>query len=412
MSARDATQDMTQGVGEAAPQDRVQDTGIQDAGAVSVQGPGTYFDGLCSTRNLVAVEAGTDRLRILGPDHAALDEWSYAELRRKSAPDGVLRLGRNDETAPARLEIRDPALAAIIEDRAATLDRSGAAARRLHRWIVVLALAAGVSLVLTAIVGLPVLAAKILPYVPLTVERRLGEAVDKEVRSNLDPQHLGAAFSCGTAPDEAAGMAAMNKLVAALESRAALPVRLHVDVVHRDEANAVALPGGQVYVYEGLIARAQTPDELAGVLAHEIGHVANRDGTRAVLQAAGLSFMFGMLLGDFVGGGAVVIAARTILHSAYSRRVEAGADAYSVDLMQKAGGDPVALAAILSRIVDDKEQGMKILLDHPETKDRIAAIRARASQAATRALLTPSEWTALKHICASGAIAPSGSGRK
>ena len=77
----------------------------------------------------------------------------------------------------------------------------------------------------------------------------------------------------------------------------------------------MALPGGHVYVDDGLIAIAQTPDELAGVLAHEIGHVAHRDGTRTVLQTAGLSFLFGMMLGDFVGGGAVVIAARTVLKS-------------------------------------------------------------------------------------------------
>ena len=68
--------------------------------------------------------------------------------------------------------------------------------------------------------------------------------------------------------------------------------------------------------------RRETPDELAGVIAHEIGHVAHRDGTRSVLQAAGLSFLFGMLLGDFIGGGVVVIAAQTVVQSAYSREVE------------------------------------------------------------------------------------------
>ena len=87
------------------------------------------------------------------------------------------------------------------------------------------------------------------------------------------------------------------------------------------------LPGGHVYVFEGLIDKAETPDELAGVIAHEIGHVAHRDGMRAVMQAAGLSFLFGMLLGDFIGGGAVVMAMRTVLQSSYSREIEAAADA-------------------------------------------------------------------------------------
>jgi Zn-dependent protease with chaperone function len=149
-----------------------------------------------------------------------------------------------------------------------------------------------------------------------------------------------------------------------------------------------------------VIAIAQTPDELAGVLAHEIGHVAHRDGTRTVLQTAGLSFLFGMMLSDFVGGGAVVIAARTVLKSSYSRRVEGAADAYSVDLMAKAGGDPHALAAILKRIVGDKKEGMKLLLDHPETKDRITAIDAVAVAGTPVPLLDPADWSALKQICA------------
>ena len=102
-------------------------------------------------------------------------------------------------------------------------------------------------------------------------------------------------------------------------------------MVRRSDFNAFALPGGHIYVFQGLIDRAQSPDELAGVLAHEIGHVAHRDGTRTVLQTAGLSFLFGMMLGDFFGGGAVVIAAKTVLRSSYSRRVEAAADTYSVD---------------------------------------------------------------------------------
>jgi len=366
-------------------------------------GRAVYFDGTSSAKNDVVVKAGATGLRITAAHHRVLDEWCYAELRRMSAPEGVLRLGRSGETLLARLEIRDAALIAAIEQRAATLDRGGAAERRLRRKVVALSLAAGASLVVTAIFGVPVLASRIIPFIPLAAERKLGAAVDKEIRGVLDTRHLGPAFACGGGPGEAPGRAALAKLVGKLETAAALPVRLRVDVVRRGEPNAVALPGGHVYVYDGLIATAQAPDELAGVLAHEIGHVAHRDGTRTVLQTAGLSFLFGMMLGDFGGGGAVVIAARTVLKSSYSRRVEAAADAYSVDLMARAGGDPHALGAILARIVgakgDDKDHSMKLLLDHPETKDRIAAIDAVAASRVTLPLLDAADWNALKQIC-------------
>ncbi len=370
------------------------------------RGAAVYFDGTSSARNDVVVEAGASGLRILagrragqGGDHV-LDEWSYGELQRMSAPEGVLRLGRRGETLLARLEIRDPALAAPIEDRAETLDRGGAAERRLRRKVVGLSFAAAASLIVTAVFGLPALASRIIPFVPLAVEHKLGDAIDKNVHAALDTRHLGAGFACGSAPGETAGRAALDTLVAKLEAAADLPFPLRVEVVRRPEPNAMALPGGRIYVDDGLIAKAQTPDELAGVLAHEIGHVAHRDGTRTVLQTAGLSFLFGMMLGDFVGGGAVVIAARTVLKSSYSRRVEAAADAYSVDLMEKAGGDPHALGAILKRIVADKDQGMKLLLDHPETKDRIAAIEAVAVAGTPMPLLDAADWSALKQICA------------
>ena len=160
------------------------------------------------------------------------------------------------------------------------------------------------------------------------------------------------------------------------------------------------MPGGRIYVFQGLVDKAETPDELAGVIAHEIGHVAHRDGTRSVLQEAGLSLLFGMLLGDFVGGGAVVIAATTILKTSYSREVEGAADRYGVALMTKIGGDPRALGTILLRIAGTTHPGPKILADHPDTKDRVAAIEAMALPAApTRPLLDKAEWAALKSAC-------------
>lgn len=379
------------------------------ATATTPSGPAIYFDGTCSARNDVVVEAGAAGLRIFGAHRRLLDEWVYAELRRQSAPDGVLRLGRHGETLLARLEIRDAALAAAVEDRAVTLDRSGAAERALRRKVVALSLAAVVSLIFTAIIGVPVLATRLAPLVPISVEQKLGNAVDKQIRATLDSKHLGSAFVCGTGASGAAGRAALDKLVGKLKAAAALPYPLQVDVVRRADFNAFALPGGHIYAFQGLIDRAQSPDEVAGVLAHEIGHVAHRDGTRTVLQAAGVSFLFGMMLGDFVGGGAVVIAAKTVLRSSYSRQVEAAADAYSVGLMRKLGGDPRALATILARVAADKDEGIKILEDHPDTKDRVAAINAVAPAGATTPLVGAADWAALKQICApASATAPAG----
>jgi Zn-dependent protease with chaperone function len=126
------------------------------------------------------------------------------------------------------------------------------------------------------------------------------------------------------------------------------------------------------------------------------------------MQAAGLSFLFGMLIGDFSGGGVAVMAMRTVLQSSYSRETEAAADAYGAALLGRLGRDPRALGAILIRIAGTPGPMAKILLDHPEAEERAAAIDALARAAAplsgdpkaAATLLDDSEWTALKRICA------------
>ena len=363
-------------------------------------GSGIFFDGVTSARQDVAVELGGSGLHITTPDGRTLADWPYAELKSLSAPGDVLRLGRSGSSMLARLDIHDPALAAAIDQRAANVDRSGSAARRQHMNVIAWSIAATVSLLFVAYYGVPALAGRLTPLVPIGIERHLGAAVDAQLRSMLDTRNAGAKFECGNANAEKPGRAALEKLVRRLGTTAALSAPLRVSVVRRPEANAIALPGAHIYVFQGLIAKAEHPDELAGVIAHELGHIANRDGTRSVLQAAGLSFLFGMLLGDFVGGGAVVVAARSVLQSSYSRDAEAAADLYGVGLMSKAGGDARALGSMLTKIGGATEPGMKILLDHPQTKARVATINAAAAARATAPLLDAAEWAAVKRICA------------
>ncbi len=174
---------------------------------------------------------------------------------------------------------------------------------------------------------------------------------------------------------------------------AALDLPLSVTPVHRQESNALALPGGRPD------RRSRNTGQLAGVLAHEIGHVVHRDGTRAVLQQAGLLFLFGMLLGDFVGGGAVIVAARSVLQSSYSREQEAAAGAYAIGLMRKVWRSAGA-REILGRIGEATEPGMKILRDHPDTKARIDTVnRLSAPTTPTAPFISIEDWAAPRGIC-------------
>ena len=364
-------------------------------------GTALYFDGTSSARHNVSVEAAPEGLRIAGTNGVLIAQWPYSDLRAQPAPDDVMRLRRSGGPELARLEIRDPALIAQIDEYADSLDRTGAVERRLRKKVIGWAIAAAVSLGLVGVFGLPALSDHIAPLIPLSAEQRLGAAMDRQVRSMLDTGNSGQPFECGLSEPEKAGRAALDQLIGKLEAAAGLPIPLKAAAVRKRDANAIALPGGHIYVFEGLIRQSRSPDELAGVIAHEIGHVAHRDGTRSLLQAAGLSFLFGMLLGDFTGGGLVVIAARTVVQSAYSRDVEEAADRYSVGLMTRAEGDPRALATILGRIAGTAAPGSKILLDHPLTKDRVAAINAAvtASPSKITPLMSAADWAALQRIC-------------
>lgn len=363
------------------------------------RGPGIFFDGKTSARHDVEVELLPEELEIRLATGRLLSLWPYTELEHLAAPEHVLRLGLYKNPVLARLEIRDTDLAHAIDEKSLPVDRTGRTARRMRLRVVGWSAAAMVTLVAAAVFGVPALADRIAPLIPQSLENRLGRAIDDEVRGMLDTRNLGAAFECGKDPSEAPGRAAFDKLDARLSAAADLGTPLQIAVVRRPEANAVALPGGRIYVFQGLIAKAETPDELAGVLAHEIGHVARRDGTKSILQGAGLSFLFGMLLGDFVGGGAMVVAATTVLRSSYSRDVERAADGYAVDLMAKAEADPQALAHMLGRIAGEKSPGPKILLDHPEAAERITAINGMRRTSSLRPLLSDDEWAALKRIC-------------
>ncbi|MGH6725348.1 MAG: M48 family metallopeptidase [Pseudolabrys sp.] len=366
----------------------------------TTSGAGIYFDGRSSARHDSLVALAASGLQIVARDGTLLAEWPYDEIEGLAAPDNVLRLCRRGNPLLERLEIRDPAFAAAVDARADRVDRTGLLQRRQRASVIGWAIIATLSLVAVGYFGVPAIAERLAPLVPAAIERKLGDAVYLQVRGILDNRHLGAGFECGAAGSERPGRVALDRIVHRLEAAAALRMRLRTFVVRRNEANAMALPGGQIFVFRGLIAKADNADQVAGVIAHEIGHVAHRDGTKSVLQAGGLSLLFGMLLGDFVGGGAVVLAARAVLQSSYSREVESAADRYGAELMNNAGGNARALAVMLGKIGGATEPGMKILLDHPETVARIAAINKLASPQPSSPFLDAAGWAALKKICA------------
>ena len=368
---------------------------------MTTNGTGIFYDGLTSERHKVGVDITGGAIEMRAPDGALKARWRLDEVYPLATSNDVLRIGVASAKVAARLEIHDSELAAALLALLKRTDRSGLTDRRTRLKVVAYSLVAIATLVGGAIWGVPLLADRIAPHLPLAWEIRLGEAIDAQVQRTLNPSNGKKPFECATG-DAAQALAARNafkKLVASLEGAAELPLPLRALVVRSKEVNAITLPGGRVYVFDGLLGKAEKVDEIAGVIGHELGHVMHRDGTKAVLEAAGLSLLFGMLLGDFTGGGAAVVAARTVLQTAYSRSAEAAADEFGARLMYKVGGDPRALGAILVRISDKPGMAPHFLLDHPEAQERADAIARVGQPSPLKALLTPAEWNALRGIC-------------
>jgi predicted Zn-dependent protease len=156
-------------------------------------------------------------------------------------------------------------------------------------------------------------------------------------------------------------------------------------VVDMIEPNAFALPGGYVYVTRGLLALVNTEDELAGVVGHEIGHVAarhtvqrvSRQGPFALITnlVSGVTGFFVPLVGNIVGG--VGNLAQSLVFSPYSRGQESEADKVGQEIAAKAGWDPVGLANFLTTLgreealLSDGPRRPSFFDSHPATPDRV-----------------------------------------
>jgi len=130
-------------------------------------GAGIYFDGVTSSRHDVMVVLTPSGLQISGRDGRLLTEWPYNEIEELAAPDNVLRLGRSGSTKLERLEILDPAFAAAIDVRASLVDRTGSLQRRQRMRVIGWSVAATGSLLLVAWFGVPAIAERLTPLLPV-----------------------------------------------------------------------------------------------------------------------------------------------------------------------------------------------------------------------------------------------------
>lgn len=348
---------------------------VEDAFATSAQ----WYDGRTAVRHQgTARWDGAGHLALRAPTSqidVALGELQFTETR------GASRLYRRVQddgfrlTLPAALP---PGLAAHLPSAGpygAWIDRMG-----LGKAVVAFTLAS------TAAVALFVTAPDWLgPRIPESWERKIGTAMVGDLGGRM----------CHTP----AGDAAMAKLLAAVDPG---KTKVRAGVANIDMVNAIALPGGQVVLFSGIVTQAKSPDELAGVLAHEVGHVRERHVMTALMRQFGLSILL-------AGTNSNVTSSLAGLASmGYSREAEREADEYARARLAQSDISPVPTAGFFERMAkeagepsdDESDAVIGWMASHPAARDRAKAFRAAADKRKMyRPVLTPQEFAALRQMC-------------
>lgn len=187
---------------------------------------------------------------------------------------------------------------------------------------------------------------------------------------------------------DAATLAYVEELTEPLLRANESPFEFQFTVADDPSVNAFALPGGFVTINLGLLRRADTGEEIAAVLAHELAHVDRRHGTQRVLRQLGTVALISLVFG---GGDlhAPAELAGGLASSAYDREQEAEADAVGLETLRRAGIDPSGMARFFERVSGEPGAMVPAFLStHPDPGDR-AELAASAAATASPTLKLP-----------------------
>lgn len=370
-----------------------------------LEAEGDYFDGSSAKPIQVIAKFGDASLTLMDGAGTILAHWPLASMRRlpgsEGHEDGIRLIP--DHQADERLTIRDPDMIKAIREVCPDLDAAPKVERRhVSRVVIWLGAAVG-SILLIVFVLAPAIAGRLAEMIPPESEAALGERVADQLVGVFG--NFGARDPVCKGPE---GLAALDEMTVRLTKVSNSHVPIRVRVLDTSIINAVALPGGQIFLFRGLIDQSESPEEVAGVLAHEIGHVIHRDPTREALRAAGTAGLIGLLLGDVTGGGAIAAVSEAMINAGYTREAEAAADAEAHRILASAGLPSTPFGDFfewVSEQMDDQNETLKALMEHMASHPDPAARKAEAIAADTigdgdfKPALDRTKWAALRDIC-------------
>jgi predicted Zn-dependent protease len=356
-----------------------------------------YLDGKTAARRPAKLRLLRTRLEI-ATEGDQPTWWPYTEIRQTQGfyEGQEIRLERGGPV-PEVLLVRDraflEALRRAAPEAAGQFHDPGGRRRR----VALTALAALATVGLTAALylwGIPGLASVVAPRVPPAWEERLGRSVVE----SLAPEP--------TRCREETRAGAIQEIVSALLSTVPdAPYTFRVSVSDNPAVNALAAPGGYVIVFRGLLERTRTPEELAGVLAHEFQHILLRHPTRALLRHASTGLLLAAITGDLTGPMAYgVEGARILGELRYSRLDEEEADRAGFRMLAAAGLDTSGMIAFFERMALEPPHGVALppyLSTHPDAAQRLERLRSLAAPPppVSARLLPGVDWRDVRNIC-------------
>jgi beta-barrel assembly-enhancing protease len=179
------------------------------------------------------------------------------------------------------------------------------------------------------------------------------------------------------------------------------PSTIHLHILKKDEMNAFAFPGRNLIVYSSLITSCEKPEELAGVMAHEIAHIEHKHVMKKMVKEFGLSAIISMSTGNKVGGEVLQQVMHKLSSSAYDRTLETDADMTAVKYLQNSHINPEPLADFLYRISEegnDMPKALEWISTHPNSEERAKEILSEAKRKSVkpRPVMDSTEWSTLQ----------------
>lgn len=215
------------------------------------------------------------------------------------------------------------------------------------------------------------------PMIPWSVDRTIGETAQTQM-----------SFTQKECSNPAVKKYVEDLAEPMIQAAGKVPFEFSFRVVDTPEVNAFALPGGFVTVNRGLLEAAESGEEVAGVIGHEIQHALLRHGTKRILRQLGSAVIMNLIFGGSDLHG-VSQAAGQMTGLSYDRGQESEADEKGVALMVGANIDPRGLSRFFERLSHDSVRPPELLSTHPDPGTRSELVRRAAKGGSFKKLPTP-----------------------